>query len=177
MPIGNTFHVLAFFAASSGIANENLVECSSTGCRVPRYVASMAPAREPAHLIDTYVKGPLRRDHLGNVTDAIRCVRRVSWAAQRIATTVLFSANILPSLLQLRAPSSQSLLFPTYFRPFQRCDHYSHPPFTVHTTSVHIFRLVNTFGELFHSPCGCRGNRASPPMQLRTPFIRAGNRS
>ena len=62
-------HVLAFFAASDGIVNENLVERFSTEVQVPeaRFFYGFQIAMENVHsemyslLIDTYVKEPQER--------------------------------------------------------------------------------------------------------------------
>ena len=62
-------HVLAFFAASDGIVNENLVERFSQEVQVPeaRFFYGFQIAMENVHsemyslLIDTYIKDPEQR--------------------------------------------------------------------------------------------------------------------
>jgi ribonucleotide reductase beta subunit family protein with ferritin-like domain len=81
--------VLAFFAASDGIVNENLVvnfakEVQATEARC---FYGFQQAIENIHsevyslLIDTYVKDPTEKDHLFNALETIPCVtRKAQWA-------------------------------------------------------------------------------------------------
>jgi ribonucleoside-diphosphate reductase subunit M2 len=70
-------HVLAFFAASDGIVNENLVERFSQEVQVPeaRCFYGFQIMIENIHsemyslLIDTYIKDPNRRDFLFNALE------------------------------------------------------------------------------------------------------------
>ncbi|XP_037069124.1 ribonucleoside-diphosphate reductase subunit M2-like [Pollicipes pollicipes] len=87
-------HVLAFFAASDGIVNENLVERFSTEVQVPeaRFFYGFQIAMENVHsemyslLIDTYVKEPSERDHLFNAIETLPCVKKkADWALNWIA--------------------------------------------------------------------------------------------
>lgn len=70
-------HILAFFAASDGIVNENLVERFSAEVQVPeaRCFYGFQIMMENVHsetyslLIDTYIKDPAQRTHLFNAID------------------------------------------------------------------------------------------------------------
>ena len=75
-------HVLAFFAASDGIVNENLVERFSTEVQVPeaRFFYGFQIAMENVHsemyslLIDTYVKEPQERSVRVNAWILLVCL-------------------------------------------------------------------------------------------------------
>ncbi|CAB3993218.1 Ribonucleoside-diphosphate reductase subunit M2, partial [Paramuricea clavata] len=82
-------HILAFFAASDGIVNENLVECFSQEVQVPeaRCFYGFQIAMENIHsemyslLIDTYIKEPNERERLFNAIEHLPCVKRkADWA-------------------------------------------------------------------------------------------------
>jgi len=82
-------HVLAFFAASDGIVNENLVERFSKEVQVTeaRCFYGFQIAIENIHsemyslLIDTYIKDPAEREHLFNAVETMECVKRkADWA-------------------------------------------------------------------------------------------------
>jgi ribonucleoside-diphosphate reductase subunit M2 len=70
-------HILAFFAASDGIVNENLVERFSAEVQIPeaRCFYGFQIMMENIHsetyslLIDTYVKEPAQRTYLFNAID------------------------------------------------------------------------------------------------------------
>jgi ribonucleoside-diphosphate reductase subunit M2 len=70
-------HILAFFAASDGIVNENLVERFSQEVQIPeaRCFYGFQIMMENIHsetyslLIDTYVREPEQRDYLFNAID------------------------------------------------------------------------------------------------------------
>ncbi|PKS10397.1 hypothetical protein jhhlp_002148 [Lomentospora prolificans] len=92
-------HILAFFAASDGIVNENLVERFSAEVQVPeaRCFYGFQIMVENIHsetyslLIDTYVREPAQRTHLFNAIDTIPCIRKkadwaLRWIADREAT-------------------------------------------------------------------------------------------
>ncbi|XP_043196411.1 ribonucleoside-diphosphate reductase subunit M2-like isoform X2 [Amphibalanus amphitrite] len=92
-------HVLAFFAASDGIVNENLVERFSTEVQVPeaRFFYGFQIAMENVHsemyslLIDTYVKDPQERHHLFNAIETLPCVKKkadwaLNWISHKTAT-------------------------------------------------------------------------------------------
>lgn len=87
-------HVLAFFAASDGIVNENLVERFSGEVQIPeaRCFYGFQIMMENIHsetyslLIDTYIKEPAQRSYLFNAIDTIPCIRRkADWALKWIA--------------------------------------------------------------------------------------------
>ncbi|PAV19482.1 ribonucleotide reductase small subunit [Pyrrhoderma noxium] len=67
-------YVLAFFAASDGIVNENLLDRFSS--EIQTY----------SLLIDTYIKEPARREFLFNAIETIPCVKRkAEWALKWIS--------------------------------------------------------------------------------------------
>ncbi|KAF9416533.1 Ribonucleotide-diphosphate reductase (RNR), small subunit [Podila epigama] len=87
-------HILAFFAASDGIVNENLLERFSNEVQIPeaRCFYGFQIMIENVHsemyslLIDTYVKEPSQRDHLFDAIDTIPCIRRkAAWAMKWIS--------------------------------------------------------------------------------------------
>ncbi|KAG7465840.1 hypothetical protein MATL_G00158080 [Megalops atlanticus] len=82
-------HVLAFFAASDGIVNENLVERFSQEVQVTeaRCFYGFQIAMENIHsemyslLIDTYIKDPKEREYLFNAIETLPCVKKkADWA-------------------------------------------------------------------------------------------------
>ncbi|KAM9551456.1 ribonucleoside-diphosphate reductase subunit M2 [Salvelinus alpinus] len=82
-------HILAFFAASDGIVNENLVERFTQEVQVTeaRCFYGFQIAMENIHsemyslLIDTYIKDPKERDYLFNAIETLPCVKRkADWA-------------------------------------------------------------------------------------------------
>ncbi|KAH9256453.1 hypothetical protein BASA81_005367 [Batrachochytrium salamandrivorans] len=82
-------HVLAFFAASDGIVNENLVTNFSREVQVPeaRCFYGFQQAIENIHsevyslLIDTYIKDQAEKNMLFNALETIPCVqRKAEWA-------------------------------------------------------------------------------------------------
>jgi ribonucleoside-diphosphate reductase subunit M2 len=84
-------HVLAFFAASDGIVNENLAGNFATEVTVPeaRCFYGFQIAVENIHsetyslLIDTYVRDPTEKNHLLNAIETVPCVRKkANWALQ-----------------------------------------------------------------------------------------------
>ncbi|EEQ90034.1 Ribonucleotide-diphosphate reductase (RNR), small subunit [Blastomyces dermatitidis] len=86
-------HVLAFFAASDGIVNENLVERFSSEVQVPeaRCFYGFQIMMENIHsetyslLIDTYIKEPKQRTYLFDAIDTIPCIRKkADWAIRWI---------------------------------------------------------------------------------------------
>ena len=87
-------HVLAFFAASDGIVNENLVERFSGEVQVPeaRCFYGFQIMMENIHsetyslLIDTYINEPKQRTYLFDAIDTIPCIRKkADWALRWIA--------------------------------------------------------------------------------------------
>ncbi|KAI0127778.1 ribonucleotide reductase [Xylariales sp. AK1849] len=86
-------HILAFFAASDGIVNENLVERFSGEVQVPeaRCFYGFQIMMENIHsetyslLIDTYIKEPAQKTHLFNAIDTIPAIRKkADWALRWI---------------------------------------------------------------------------------------------
>jgi len=82
-------HVLAFFAASDGIVNENLVERFMQEVQVPeaRCFYGFQIAMENIHsetyslLIDTYIKDPAERHKLFNAIETVPAVqKKANWA-------------------------------------------------------------------------------------------------
>ncbi|KAL1387679.1 ribonucleoside-diphosphate reductase-like protein subunit M2 [Phyllosticta capitalensis] len=86
-------HVLAFFAASDGIVNENLVERFSSEVQIPeaRCFYGFQIMMENIHsetyslLIDTYISEPKQRNYLFNAIDNIPCIKKkADWALRWI---------------------------------------------------------------------------------------------
>ncbi|KAL0949711.1 hypothetical protein HGRIS_009748 [Hohenbuehelia grisea] len=87
-------HVLAFFAASDGIVNENLVERFSNEVQAAeaRCFYGFQIMMENIHsetyslLIDTYIKDPARREYLFDAIETIPCIKRkADWALRWIS--------------------------------------------------------------------------------------------
>ncbi|XP_039874378.1 ribonucleoside-diphosphate reductase subunit M2 [Simochromis diagramma] len=92
-------HVLAFFAASDGIVNENLVERFMQEVQVTeaRCFYGFQIAMENIHsemyslLIDTYIKDPKEREYLFNAIETLPCVKKkadwaLNWIGNKNAT-------------------------------------------------------------------------------------------
>ncbi|KAI5460022.1 ribonucleotide reductase [Mariannaea sp. PMI_226] len=86
-------HILAFFAASDGIVNENLVQRFSAEVQIPeaRCFYGFQIMMENIHsetyslLIDTYIKEPSQRSYLFNAIETIPCIRKkAQWALRWI---------------------------------------------------------------------------------------------
>lgn len=86
-------HVLAFFAASDGIVNENLAEnmVSEVQYTEAKFFYGFQIAMENIHsetyslLIDTYVKDPKEKDVLFHAIDTMDCVKKkAEWALRWI---------------------------------------------------------------------------------------------
>jgi ribonucleoside-diphosphate reductase beta chain len=86
-------HVLAFFAASDGIVNENLAVNFMSEVQLPeaRCFYGFQIMMENIHsetyalLIDTYIKDPAEKDRLFHAIDTIPCVtRKAEWALRWI---------------------------------------------------------------------------------------------
>jgi len=86
-------HVLAFFAASDGIVNENLCERFSTEVQIAeaRCFYGFQIMMENIHsetyslLIDTYIKDPKQREYLFDAIETIPCVKKkAEWALKWI---------------------------------------------------------------------------------------------
>ena len=83
-------HILAFFAASDGIVNENLCERFASEVQLPeaRCFYGFQIAMENIHsetyslLIDTYVKDAAERNKLFNAIETVPCVqKKADWCA------------------------------------------------------------------------------------------------
>ncbi len=86
-------HVLAFFAASDGIVNENLAVNFIREVQIPeaRCFYGFQIMMENIHsetyslLIDTYIKDPVEKDRLFKATDTVPCVtKKADWALRWI---------------------------------------------------------------------------------------------
>jgi ribonucleoside-diphosphate reductase beta chain len=86
-------HVLAFFAASDGIVNENLAEhfLSEVQYTEAKFFYGFQVMMENIHsetyslLIDTYIKDSVEKSHLFNAMETIDCVRKkAEWALRWI---------------------------------------------------------------------------------------------
>lgn len=86
-------HVLAFFAASDGIVNENLLERFSNEVQAAeaRCFYGFQIMMENIHsetyslLIDTYIKDPNQRDYLFDAIETIPCIKKkADWALRWI---------------------------------------------------------------------------------------------
>lgn len=97
-------HVLAFFAASDGIVNENLAGRFMKEVQIPeaRCFYGFQIAIENIHsetyslLIDTYVKDPSERQRLFNATESIPCVKKkADWALKWISNSRSFAERLV----------------------------------------------------------------------------------
>ena len=86
-------HVLAFFAASDGIVNENLAVNFMSEVQYPeaRCFYGFQIMIENIHseayslLIDTYIKNPIEKDYLFHAVDTVPCVgKKANWALRWI---------------------------------------------------------------------------------------------
>ena len=86
-------HVLAFFAASDGIVNENLAEnfVAEVQYTEAKFFYGFQIMMENIHsetyslLIDTYIKDPKEKDYLFNAIETMDCVRKkAEWALRWI---------------------------------------------------------------------------------------------
>jgi ribonucleotide reductase beta subunit family protein with ferritin-like domain len=96
--------VLAFFAASDGIVNENLAGRFMTEVTVPeaRCFYGFQVAIENIHsetyslLIETYIRNPQMRSHLFNAISTVPCVeKKAKWALRWINKTDSFAERLL----------------------------------------------------------------------------------
>jgi len=97
-------HVLAFFAASDGIVNENLAGQFMSEVQIPeaRCFYGFQIAIENIHsetyslLIDTYVKNPVEKDRLFNAIETVPCVKRkAEWALRWINNSDSFAERLI----------------------------------------------------------------------------------
>ncbi len=87
-------HVLAFFAASDGIVNENLAVNFMNEVQYPearcfygfQIMIENIHAEAYSLLIDTYIKDPVEKNYLFHAIDTVPCVtRKAEWALRWIA--------------------------------------------------------------------------------------------
>ncbi len=97
-------HVLAFFAASDGIVNENLVLNFMQDVKIPeaRCFYGFQVAIENIHaetyslLIDTYIKDNKEKERLFNAMDTIPCVKKkADWALNWIENAPSFAHRLV----------------------------------------------------------------------------------
>lgn len=97
-------HVLAFFAASDGIVNENLVLNFMREVQIPeaRCFYGFQVAIENIHaemyslLIDTYIKDPTEKDYLFNALNNLACVsKKGHWALRWIENAPSFAHRLI----------------------------------------------------------------------------------
>jgi ribonucleoside-diphosphate reductase beta chain len=97
-------HVLAFFAASDGIVNENLAERFLSEVQLPeaRCFYGFQIAIENIHsetyslLIDTYIKDPQEKDMLFHALDTVACVgKKAEWAMKWIGSDASFAERLV----------------------------------------------------------------------------------
>ena len=97
-------HVLAFFAASDGIVNENLVLNFMNDVKIPeaRCFYGFQVAIENIHaetyslLIDTYIKDNVEKQRLFNALETVPCVeKKAKWALTWIEKTTSFAERLV----------------------------------------------------------------------------------
>jgi ribonucleoside-diphosphate reductase beta chain len=97
-------HVLAFFAASDGIVNENLAERFLSEVQVPeaRCFYGFQVAIENIHsetyslLIDTYIRDAKEKDRLFHALDTVPCVgKKANWALKWINGSESFAERLI----------------------------------------------------------------------------------
>lgn len=97
-------HVLAFFAASDGIVNENLVVNFMQDVTIPeaRCFYGYQVAIENIHaetyslLIDTYIKDSVEKDKLFNAIETVPCVKKkAEWALKWIEKSTSFAERLV----------------------------------------------------------------------------------
>lgn len=97
-------HVLAFFAASDGIVNENLAMRFMNEVQIPeaRCFYGFQIAIENIHsetyslLIDTYIKSPLEKATLFNAIETIPCVKKkAEWALKWISSSNSYGERLV----------------------------------------------------------------------------------
>jgi len=97
-------HVLAFFAASDGIVNENLCERFASEVQIPeaRCFYGFQIAMENIHsetyslLIDTYIKDTVEKTKLFNAIETVPCVaKKANWAIRWITNSKRFAERLV----------------------------------------------------------------------------------
>ena len=112
-------HVLAFFTASDGIVNGNIVERFSNEVQAAeascfygfQIVMDNTHSGTCSLLIDTYIKDPAHRDYLFGAIDTIPCIKRKANQAPRSSPG--FPARLQPVVILASYYNSR--------------DHYKHP--------------------------------------------------
>ena len=97
-------NVLAFFAASDGIVNQNLIEkfCQEVTILEAKFFYGFQIAMENIHsetyslLIDTFIKDPKKKTHLFNAIETVPSVKKkAEWALKWINDTTPFALRII----------------------------------------------------------------------------------
>lgn len=97
-------HILAFFAASDGIVNENLCERFASEVQIPeaRCFYGFQIAMENIHsetyslLIDTYIKDTTEKAMLFNAIETVPCVqKKANWALRWISESKCFAERLV----------------------------------------------------------------------------------
>lgn len=96
-------HVLAFFAASDGIVNENLAENFVAEVQYPeaKFFYGFQIMMENIHsetyslLIDTYIKDPIEKDGLFHAIDTLDCVKKKAEWALRWISNASFTERLI----------------------------------------------------------------------------------
>jgi ribonucleoside-diphosphate reductase beta chain len=97
-------HILAFFASSDGIVNENLAERFMNEIQIPeiRCFLGLQIMIENIHsetyslLIDTYIKNEVEKDRLFNAIHTIPCVqKKAQWAQKWITDNKSFAERVV----------------------------------------------------------------------------------
>jgi len=97
-------HILAFFAASDGIVNENLCERFVSEVNIPeaRFFYGFQIAMENIHsetyslLIDTYIKDGMEKAKLFNAIETVPCVqKKANWALRWISDSTSFAERLV----------------------------------------------------------------------------------
>ncbi|EFA78348.1 ribonucleotide reductase-related protein [Heterostelium album PN500] len=97
-------NVLAFFAASDGIVNENLATRFMSEVQIPeaRCFYGFQIAMENIHsetyslLIDTYIQNPAEKTKLFNAIETIPCVqKKANWALKWISNSTSFAERLV----------------------------------------------------------------------------------
>ncbi len=96
-------HVLAFFAASDGIVNENLAENFVAEVQYPeaKFFYGFQIMMENIHsetyslLIDTYIKDPAEKDGLFHALDTLDCVQKKAQWALRWISNASFTERLI----------------------------------------------------------------------------------
>jgi ribonucleoside-diphosphate reductase beta chain len=97
-------NILAFFAASDGIVNENLATNMVNEVQVPeaKFFYGFQIMMENIHsetyalLIDTYIKDDAEKDHLFNAIETVPCVKKkADWALKWIGPGATFAERLI----------------------------------------------------------------------------------